>query len=82
MSNKKERILITQWNVKDNTCPVPVNSQCYTTKSCDDCKVGISKQEAIEVMAKAMFVILPRFSNLECEILAKEALNALLEGDK
>lgn len=45
-------------------------------------KNSITKQEAIDKMAKAMFVRLYNFSNLECEVLAKVALNALLGVEK
>lgn len=91
MAEKEERILITQWNIKDDICPVPADSQCYTTKSCDDCKVGMSRQEAIERMAMSLHKESVRISNMEKDFdklpagwrksfynYAEAALNALL----
>lgn len=93
MAEKEERILITQWNINYDICPAPTELQCGTAKSCDDCKVGMSRQEAINRMAKAICA-----SNMapdclwECETCdrwkgsdkeaAEAALNALLEEQK
>ena len=54
MAEKEERILITQWNINHDICLAPTEYQCGTSKSCDDCKVGMSRQEAIEKIAKAI----------------------------
>lgn len=54
MADKEERIVIIQWNINYDICPAPTEYQCGTSKSCDDCKVGMSRQEAIKKMAKAL----------------------------
>lgn len=53
MADKEERILITQWNINYDICPAPIEYQCGKSKSCYDCKVGISRQEVIERMKNA-----------------------------
>ncbi len=77
MAEKEERILITQWNIKDDICPVPTDFQCGTTKSCADCKVGMSRQEAIRKMCDAYFKAKDK-GLMESERVVA-ALNALLE---
>ena len=90
MADKEERIVIIQWNIKHNICPAPTEYQCGTSKSCDDCKVGMSRQEAIERMAKALEEKAEQMAReclnsdpcnnpLGAEDLAEAALNALLE---
>ena len=54
MADKEERILITQWNINYDICPAPIEPQCGIAKSCDDCKVGMSRQEAIEKISHAL----------------------------
>lgn len=92
MADKEERILITQWNINYDICPAPTEYQCGTSKSCDDCKVGMSRQEAIEKMAKAIFTQIWGLPNNRFDLakssvkvrnrkLAEAALNALLEAN-
>ena len=93
MADKEERILITQWNINYDICPAPTEYQCGTSKSCYDCKVGMTRQEAIERMAKALEEKSEQMVR-EClnsdpynnpwgaEDLAEAALNALLEDKK
>lgn len=54
MAEKDERIVIFKWNTKDSICPAPTELQCGGAKSCNDCKIGMSRQEAIERMAEAL----------------------------
>ena len=94
MADKEERILITQWNINYDICPAPTEYQCGTSKSCDDCKVGMSRQEAIERMAKSLFKVdnvlaldikwsqLKKSKQLVYKEFAEAALNALLEDKK
>lgn len=91
MAEKEERIAIIKWNTKDSICPAPTELQCGGAKSCEECKVGISRQEAIERMAKALYAdqygknrpLWEDEDNGYKEIYlrrAEAALNALLEG--
>ena len=94
MADKEERIVIIQWNIKHDICPAPTEYQCGTSKSCDDCKVGMSRQEAIERMAKSLFKVdnvlaldikwsqLKKSKQLVYKEFAEAALNALLEDNK
>ena len=80
MADKEERILVIQWNIKNDICPAPTEYQCGTSKSCDDCKVGMSRQEAIERMAKALKKVIYILSEEACLEGCEAALNSLLEG--
>ena len=74
----EERIAVIKWNTKNDICPAPTELQCGGSKSCEDCKVGISRQEAIEKIAKALCaddVMREGYYQM-----AEAALNALLEG--
>ena len=82
MADKEERILITQWNINYDICPAPTEYQCGTSKSCDDCKVGMSRQEAIERMAKALKNVIYILSEEACLEGCEAALNSLLEVEK
>lgn len=94
MAEKEERILITQWNINYDICPAPTELQCGTAKSCDDCKVGMSRQEAINRMAKGLFKVdnvlaldikwsqLKKSKQLVYKVFAEAALNSLLENKK
>ena len=97
MADKEGRILITQWNINYDICTAPTEYQCGTSKSCDDCKVGMTRQEAINSMAKAIYTFEiiacshdecgnKQCENCEtwkwCENIAEAALNALLEDKK
>lgn len=90
MAEQEERILIVQWNINHDICPAPTEYQCGISKSCDDCKVGMSRQEAIERMAKAIQSIAVDRGGLDLDddtvfdprMFAESALNALLEGNK
>lgn len=91
-----ERILIAKLGGRD--CPVETNDNiCLLGCSCESCNGGVSRQEAIERMAKAIydFEIVAcsheecgnkQCENCEtwkwCENIAEAALNALLEVDK
>ena len=82
MADKEERILIIQWNIKHDICPAPTEYQCGTSKSCDDCKVGMSRQEAIERMAKALKKVIYILSEEACLDGCEAAFNALFEDKK
>ena len=94
MADKEERIAIIQWNIKNDICPAPTEYQCGTSKSCDDCKVGMTRQEAINRMTKAIYTFEiiacshdecgnKQCENCEtwkwCKNISEAALNALLE---
>lgn len=82
---KGERIAFVRWNTKDDICPVPLGLQCGGAKSCDECKVGMTRSEAIERIVKAIaikyFEGVFSCENEEIEEYAEAALNALL-GEK
>lgn len=82
MADKEKRILITQWNINYDICLAPTEYQCGTSKSCDDCKVGMNRQEAIERMAKALKKVIYILSEEACIEGCEAALNALLEVKK
>lgn len=82
MVEKEERILITKWNINYEICPAPTEFQCGISKSCDDCKVGMSRQEAIERMAKALKNVIYILSEETCLEGCEAALNSLLEDNK
>lgn len=77
MAEQEERIAIVKWNTKNSICPAPTELQCGGAKSCDDCKVGMSRQEAIKKISER----LEQFTEIP-HVLAEVALNALLEGGK
>lgn len=81
MAEKEERIAIVKWNIKDSICPAPAQLQCGGAKSCVDCKVGMSRADAINRIANRL-----RTSTLlmdsDPEVYAEAALNALLEEGK
>lgn len=54
MAEKEERIAIIKWNTKNSICTAPTELQCGGAKSCDDCKVGMSRQEAINLIEKVL----------------------------
>lgn len=95
MADKEERILIEV--LGDRCCPVLSNDNiCVLDYDCDDCKAGMTRQEAINRMAKAIC----KETNYQCSVCdfgdnkekceawiylqykksAEAALNALLEG--
>lgn len=53
MADNEERIYIGIINPKGDFCPVPAG--CCNS-FCDCCNGGLTRQEAIEVMAKAIYV--------------------------
>lgn len=93
MAEKEERIYVGKinWQEPLGFCPVPME-EC--NRFCKDCQGGMTRQEAIERMAKAMydFEIVAcsheecgnkQCENCEiwkwCENIAEAALNALLD---
>ena len=94
MAEKEERILVAKLGGRN--CPVETNDNiCLLGCSCESCNGGVSRQEAIERMAMAMFEwqrpgsggdvpIEDVWQNEKCgfENLAEAALNALFEVDK
>lgn len=55
MADKEQRIALFSWIPNsDDICPAPTELQCGGAKSCKECKVGISRQEAVERMARAL----------------------------
>lgn len=97
MADKEERILILTTKNKNGDCECVTQDGCHINDSCAICNVGMIRQEAIEVMAKAMCHC-PYPSCEDCiaekkkeackqafegvKELAEAALNALLEGVK
>ena len=72
----EERIAFVKWNTGNNICPAPTELQCGGAKSCDECKVGMTRTEAIERIAKALCADdVMREGYYE---MAEAALNALL----
>lgn len=95
MTDKEERILILTTKNKNGDCECVTQDGCHVNDSCAICNVGMTRQEAIEVMAKAIFewqrpgcrgdVPIEDVWNNEqegYEKLAEVALNALLKGVK
>lgn len=92
MTDKEERIYIGMINPKGDFCPVPMGECNYL---CDCCNGGMTRQEAIEKMAKALCLSVIRSAELckkNCdkpcimwksyEIYAEAALNALLNNEE
>lgn len=88
MADKEERIYIGIIDPKGDSCPVPYGT-CNSL--CDNCKGGMTRQEAIEVMAKEIYK--RRWIESECKNkntlgfsickdYAELALNALLGVEK
>lgn len=78
MAEKEERIAIVKWNTKNSICPAPTELQCGGAKSCDDCKVGMSRQGAIKKISSHLLMC--DISTMDTDEIAEAALNALLEG--
>lgn len=98
MKNNKEKMVIVKTNPKDGTaCPLldvsnemaPVCALDNSVPYCKECRKGITRAEAVERMAKAIFSEiwgLPnnRFDLAKCSVkvrnrkLAEAALDALL----
>ena len=93
MADKEERIYVGIINPKGDFCPVPYGT-CNSL--CDNCKGGMTRQEAIEKMAKGIHHYewyfdekeLPFWEELNEDIRqdyrnqAEAALNALLGVEK
>ena len=90
MADKEERIYIGIIDPKGDFCPVPYGT-CNSL--CDCCKGGMTRPEAIEVIAKAIFSKsgfpkdciweeINEETKTAFRLYAREALNALLEGGK
>lgn len=80
MAEKEERIYIGKinWQEPLGFCPVPLG-ECNSF--CEDCQGGMTRQEAIERMAKALFEsIVETQAQCSCLNMAETALNALLEA--
>ena len=76
MADKEERIAIVKWNTKNSICPAPTELQCGGAKSCAECKVGMSRQEAIKKISSHLLMC--DISTMDTEEIAEAALNALL----
>ena len=95
MADKEERILVLTTHNKDGECECVMQDGCHANDSCAICNVGITRQEAINRMAKAIYTFEiiacsheecgnKQCENCEtwkwCENIAEAALNSLLEG--
>lgn len=84
----EERIVILTTNSKENSCHCVLEEGCHVSDSCALCNVGMTRAEAIEKMAKGMYLLTnpedtkyADFYNCYFFELAEAALNALL-GEK
>ena len=87
----EERILVLTTHNEDGECECVTQEGCHANDSCAICNVGMTRQEAIERMARALEEKSEQMAR-EClnsdpynnpwgaEDLAEAALNALLEG--
>ena len=93
----EERILVLTTHNKDGECECVMQDGCHANDSCDICNVGMTRQEAINRMTKAIYTFEiiacshdecgnKQCENCEtwkwCENIAEAALNALLEEQK
>ena len=95
MADKEERILIDVINPGINCvyrldndpkgqslCKHNGNMEPVTAKDCRNCEEGMTRQEAIESMAKALKKVIYILSEEACIEGCEAALNALLEEHK
>lgn len=80
MADKEERILVLTTHNKDGECECVMQDGCHANDSCDICNVGMTRQEAINLMADAISDAAKRSCNKK--FVAEAALNALLEVKK
>ena len=93
MAEKEERILIDVINPGINCvyrldndpkgqslCKHNGNMEPVTAKDCRNCEEGMSRQEAINSMAKALKKVIYILSEEACIEGCEAALNALLDG--
>ena len=80
MADKSERILVLTTHNKDGECECVMQDGCHVNDSCAICNVGMTRQEAIERMAKALKKVIYILSEEACIEGCEAALNALLEG--
>lgn len=90
MADKEEMILILTTKNEDGECAT--QDGCFANDRYAICSASMTRQEAIEVMAKAIFNKCYEYTykwevaNEETKTIfrlyAREALNALLEGEK
>lgn len=94
MADKEERILIDVINPGINCvyrldndpkgqslCKHNGNMEPVTAKDCRNCEEGVTRQEAIECMAKALKKVIYILSEEACLEGCEAALNALLEAN-
>ena len=53
---REERIVILTTNSKENSCHCVLEEGCHVSDSCALCNVGMPRTEAIERMAKALYL--------------------------
>ena len=95
MEEQEERILVLTTHNKDGECECVMQDGCHANDSCDICNVGMTRQEAINRMTKAIYTFEiiacshdecgnKQCENCEtwkwCKNISEAALNALLEG--
>lgn len=85
MAEKEKRILVLTTHNEDGECECVTQEGCHANDSCAICNVGMTRQEAIERMAKAIdeaYLNRNKDYIFHFGLLAEAALNALLEADK
>lgn len=54
MAEKEERILVLTTHNKDGKCECVTQDGCHVNDSCAICNVGMTRQEVVKCMAKAI----------------------------
>lgn len=55
MADKEERILVLTTHNKDGECECVMQDGCHANDSCDICNVGMTREQILDVMAKAFY---------------------------
>lgn len=80
MADKEGRILVLTTHNEDGECECVMQDGCHANDSCAICNVGMTRKEAINLMADAISDAAKRSCNKK--FVAEAALNALLEYTK
>lgn len=55
MEDKEERILVLTTHNKDGECECVMQDGCHINDSCAICNVGVTREQILDVMAKAFY---------------------------